>query len=322
MIEWAQPWAFVLLLPVLLLPLQPRVTGVNRLRIPGPSAHEGRMTVRRALASLPLLLKMGGLALVVLALARPRISHRNTVVESDGLDIMLAIDTSGSMRQQDFQSMGRAINRLEVAKAVMAAFIEERPYDRIGVVVFGQEAFTHVPLTLDHDTLVGVLDTVQIGIAGENRTAVGSAVAVSAKRLKDLEAPSKIVILLTDGKSNAGRLSPLEAADLAGTLGIKVYTIGIGGQSRRGPFGMVMGDGPDERTLQAVAEATGAKYFRANSTAALMDVYETIDELEPSPAEVEEVVRHDELYRRFLMPGVALLALQALLSATWLRRWP
>lgn len=322
MIEWAHPWAFALLLPVLLLPLQPRITGVNRLRVPGPESYTSKMTLRRILAPAPLVLRMAGLALIVLALARPRISHRSTVVESDGLDIMLAVDTSGSMREQDFTANGQAIGRLDVAKAVMAQFIEDRPHDRIGVVVFGQEAFTHVPLTLDHETLVDVLDTVQIGIAGENRTAVGSAIAVSAKRIKDLEAPSKIVVVLTDGESNAGRLSPIEAAELAALLDIKVYTIGIAGTGRRGIFGMMRSSGPDERTLKAVAELTGARYFRATSTAALMDVYDTIDELEPSPAEVEELVNHEELFRSFLLPGTGLLLLQSLLSLTWLRRWP
>ncbi len=321
MIEWATPWAFVLLPLALALPLQGRLTGVARLRLPGPDVLEAGWTARRAMAWLPLALRVLGLVLVIVALARPRVSHRSTVVESDGLDIMLAIDTSGSMRNQDFRIAGRPVTRLEVAKGVIADFVEARPYDRIGVAVFGEQAFTHVPLTLDHGTLADVLQTVQIGIAGENRTAVGSAIAVAAKRLKDLDAPSKLVILLTDGQSNAGRLSPLEAAELAATLGIKVYTIGVGQETRRA-FGMGMGDGPDERTLTAVAEATGARYFRATSTTALKDVYAAIDELEPSPAEVEELVQHEELYRAWLGPGALCLLLSSLLGATWLRRWP
>ncbi|MCB9663129.1 MAG: VWA domain-containing protein [Alphaproteobacteria bacterium] len=320
MISWGAPWAFLLLVPVLALPLQPWLTGVAHLVVPGPDTLEAGRTARRALGRLPRVLQVVGLVLVVIAFARPRHTQRTLTVESEGLDIMLAIDTSGSMRAEDFGGGMRPLNRLEVAKAVMAEFVEERPYDRIGVVAFGTEAFTHVPLTLDHDTLTNVLDTIQIGIAGEGSTAVGSAIAVSAKRLKDLDAPSRLVILLTDGRSNSGRLEPEEAARLAATLGIKVYTIGVGSARGRSVFGM--GDGLDEATLERVAEITGARYFRATDTRTLQKVYDTIDELEPSPAEVEELVEHTELFRRFLVPGTLLLLLEALLRLSWLRRFP
>jgi Ca-activated chloride channel family protein len=320
-IEWGSPWAFLLLVPVLLLPWQPRWTGRLRLTVPGLQVHQAGWTARRALAGLPRLLQVLGLFLVVVALARPRITHRSVVVESDGLDIMLAIDTSGSMRAQDFAGPRGAATRLDVAKAVMAEFVAERPHDRIGLVVFGEEAFTYVPLTLDHDTLADVLDSVQIGIAGESRTAVGSAIAIASKRLKDLEAESRLVILLTDGQSNAGHLEPLEAAQLAAALDIRVYTIGIGGPPRRDFFGR-SSDEVDEQTLRAVAEATDAQYFRARDARALQEVYATIDELEPSPAEVEELTHHEELYRRALVPGLLLLVMQLLLSTTWLRRFP
>lgn len=327
MIEWAAPWALLLLLPVGLLPWQPRWTGVARLALPGPEVHtvSGGWTLRRLAAPLPPALQLLGLLLVVVALARPRLTHKSVRVESEGLDIMLAVDTSGSMRAEDFTVGGQAIDRLSVAKGVIKEFVDERPHDRLGVVVFGEEAFTHVPLTLDHDTLRRVLDAIQIGIAGESRTAVGQAIAVAAKRMKELEAPERVVILLTDGQSNAGRFSPTEAADLAAQLGIKVYTIGVGAaQPRGGMFGLIRGggDGIDEPTLKAVAERTGARYFRATDTRSLKQIYETINELEPSPAEVEELVHHEELYRWPLVPGVVLLLLQQLLAATWLRRWP
>lgn len=324
MITWATPWAFALLILVALLPWQPRLTGVLRLVVPGLDVHEAGWTLRRALAWSPLALRMAGLALCVVAMARPQLTNQRTVVHSEGLDIILAVDTSGSMRAQDFTSGLQAVDRLSVAKSVMAEFIEQRPFDRIGVVVFGAEAFTHVPLTLDHDTLTQVLDQVQIGVAGEGATAVGSAVAVSAKRLADLAAPSKIVILLTDGRSNAGRFEPKEAAEMASALGIKVYTIGVGGGGPRGGglFAMMSDDGVDEASLKQVASLTGAAYFRATDTRALQSVYDRINKLEPSPAEVEQVIDHVELYRRFLIPGLLLLALQTVLSATWLRRWP
>ena len=320
MIGWGAPWAFVLLVPVLLLPFQPRVTGVLRIAVPGPSAHVARTSVRRGVAWMPSALRIVGLCLVVVALARPRLSYERTVVTSEGLDIMLAVDTSGSMRAEDMTSGLRTVNRLQVAKAVMSEFVASRTHDRIGVVVFGEEAFTHVPLTLDHDTLQATLEAVQIGVAGEGATAVGSAIAVGAKRLKDLEAPSKILVLLTDGRSNAGRFTPQEAAQLATALGVKVYTIGIGG-GRRSLFGM-LDDGPDAATLEEVAAITGGRAFLASDVKALQEVYATIDELEPSPAEVEEIAEHTELFRRFLVPGLAFLVLQALLSATWLRRLP
>lgn len=321
MITWGAPWAFVLLLPALLLPLQPRITGVLRLAVPGPAVHEGGGSTRTAVAWLPRLLQVLGLCLVVIALAQPRTTRRTELIESEGLDIILAVDTSGSMRAEDFSAGLRPVNRLEVAKSVMEAFIDGRPHDRIGVVVFGAEAFTQVPLTLDHETLQAALQGVEIGVIGEDGTAIGTAIGVSAKRLEELDAPERVVILLTDGENNAGELSPLEAAEVAEALDIKVYTIGIGGMRRMGILQMVMG-GLDEDTLKAVAEATHAQYFRATDANTLAEVFATIDELEPSTAEVEEIVQHTQLYRRFLVPGALLLVLQTLLQATWLRRWP
>lgn len=323
MIDWAFPWAFLLLPFVFALPFQPMVTGTLKLSIPGPNTVDAGWTARRAVAWLPRALQVLGLTLVVLALAGPRRSNDRTVIRSDGLDIMLAVDTSGSMRAEDFSIQGRNVDRLTVAKGVIAEFVDKRPFDRIGVVVFGEEAFTHVPLTLDHDTLRRVLDAVQIGVAGENRTAIGQAIAVASKRLKELTAPSKVLILLTDGQSNAGRFSPIEAAELARDVGVKIYTIGVGSTGGTGFFAAMRGgDGVDEKTLTAVAESTGGKYFRATNTASLRKIYETIDELEPSPAEVEQIVQHTELFRWLLAPGLLLLTLQVLLSATWLRRSP
>jgi Ca-activated chloride channel family protein len=322
-IDWAFPWAFLLLPFVFALPFQPMVTGSLKLSIPGPNTVDAGWTARRALAWLPRALQVLGLTLIVLALAGPRRSNDRTVIRSDGLDIMLAVDTSGSMRAEDFSIQGRNVDRLTVAKGVIAEFVDKRPFDRIGVVVFGEEAFTHVPLTLDHDTLRRVLDAVQIGVAGENRTAIGQAIAVASKRLKELTAPSKVLILLTDGQSNAGRFSPIEAAELARDVGVKIYTIGVGSTGGTGFFAAMRGgDGVDEKTLTAVAESTGGKYFRATNTASLRKIYETIDELEPSPAEVEQIVQHTELFRWLLAPGLLLVALQVLLSATWLRRSP
>mgnify|MGYP001216226932 CR=1 FL=1 len=320
MIELASPWALLLLIPVLLLPLQGRLTGRNRLAVARIASMKPRWTVRRLMAPLPRLLQVAGLALLVGALARPQIVKKDVWVESEGLDIILAVDASGSMRAEDLTEGITPVNRLQVAKGVMARFVEARPNDRIGIVVFGEEAFTQVPLTLDHDTLTDMLRQVEIGVAGAQGTAVGTAIAVSAKRLKDLDGKSRLVILVTDGRSNAGRISPMEAAQAAAALGIRVYTIGVGA-AQRSVFGLG-GDGLDEAGLTRIAETTGGKYFRATDTDGLAKVYETINELEPSPAEVVQLVDRDEKFRWLLIPGLATLALQAFLSATLLRRGP
>ena len=318
--EWGLPWAFGLLVLVLLLPLRPWLTGTNVLAVPSIGGMKRGFSLRLALAWLPAGLQLVGLALVVVALARPHVVHRDVSVESEGLDIMLVVDTSGSMEANDFSVSGRPTNRLQVAKGVMGEFIEGRPYDRIGVVVFGEEAYTQVPLTMDHETLQAVLKEIEIGDGGQGGTAIGSAIAVSAKRLKDLESKEKIVILLTDGQNNAGRVGPLAAADACAALGIKVYSIGVG--SRGGFIRSLLSDGIDERTLSAVSETTGAKYFRATDTRGLKGIFATIDELEPSPAEVDELLTYRELYRYPLVAGLVILMLQMLLSATWLRRGP
>jgi Ca-activated chloride channel homolog len=317
--HFASPWWLLLLVPAFLLPLQAAITGRNRLAVASLDQMQRRWTLRLASAPLTTALSVAGLALVVLALARPQVTHREIVVESEGLDIMLSVDTSGSMKAEDFSRGMTPVNRLQVAKGVIAKFIEGRPHDRIGLVVFGEEAFSQVPLTLDHTTLQDMLGQVEIGVAGPQGTAIGTGLAVAARRLKDLDAKSKIVILLTDGRNNSGKVAPMEAAQAASALGIKVYTIGVGAE--RGLFGMI-GDGLDEDGLTKIAEATGGRYFRATDEDSLRRIYETIDELEPSPAEVSEVVDQVELFRRFLVPGLVALGLQLVLAQTLLRRGP
>ncbi|MFM2161570.1 MAG: hypothetical protein RLZZ383_1082, partial [Pseudomonadota bacterium] len=189
MTGFAHPWCLGLLVVVAALPWQARLTGAAQLVVPGPGVLRAGWTVRRTLAALPTVLQMLGLALLVVALARPQRVHKEVKVTSDGLDILLALDTSQSMSEADFSIGGRAVDRLSVAKGVMAEFVNARPYDRIGLVLFGEEAFTHVPLTLDHETLNAVLDDVQLGVAGGSATAVGTAIAVATKRISALDAP-------------------------------------------------------------------------------------------------------------------------------------
>lgn len=321
--EWRTAAALLLLIPVVLLPLQPLVTGVNRLAVSDTSRFRQRFSPRLAIAWLPGALLVASLGLLVVAVAGPMEVERRIMRSNDGLDILLAIDTSCSMEATDLSAGGASVSRLEVAKGVVAEFVGQRPDDRIGVVVFGEEAFTHVPLTLDHDSLNDVLQQVQIGVAGARGTAIGTAIAVSAKRLKQVENPERIVILLTDGQNNAGKYSPLEAAEAAGALNIRVYTIGVGGRPRgmAGVFS-IGGDGLDERTLMAIAERTGGAYFRAVSVGDLRKIYDTINELETSPAEVEEDIEDHPWYRYALFPGLLGLMLHLLLRAVGLRRWP
>ncbi len=317
MTQWATPWAFVLLIPVLLLPLQARWTGRNRLAVPSEAAMRRGLSLRVLLAWVPDLLRLIGLVLVVVALARPQLTERSLLVEKEGLDILLAIDVSGSMDAPDFSSGLAPVTRLEVAKGVMSEFVRARPYDRIGLVVFGAEAFTFVPLTLDHDTLQRSLEHVQIGLAGRNATAIGAAVAVAGRRMKQVDSPDRVVILLTDGRNNVERPDPIQASHALAALGIRVYTVGIGSGGAR-----YASDSIDEPMLRQIAELTGGAFFRATTARGLQQVYDAIDELETSPAEVSELVSHVELYRRWLAPGFGLLMASMLLSTTVLRRGP
>jgi len=321
--EWGFALAFLLLLPTVLLPLQPLVTGNARLAVADTSRFTQRLSLRLLLAFLPGALLLAGCGLLIVSLARPMEVERSVERTQDGLDILLAIDTSCSMEAADLTGGGRSLSRLEVAKGVVAEFVEGRPDDRIGVVVFGEEAFTHVPLTLDHDTLQDVLAQVQIGVAGARGTAIGTAIAVGSKRLLQVDNPERIMILLTDGQNNAGRYAPLEAADAAKDLGIRIYTIGVGGRGRglATMFG-AGSDGLDERTLTEIAKRTGGHYFRATSAAHLRQIYDNIDQLERSPAEIEEDVEPHDWYRYALAPGLLLLLLSGLLHTVGLRRWP
>ncbi len=284
----------------------------------------GGRSWRTVLSPLPGILEILGMVALVLALARPQRLNREIVVESEGIDIVLALDVSGSMEALDFRAGGRKLSRLAVAKRVVADFVEGRPLDRIGLVVFGEEAFTQVPLTLDHAALLSFIDSIQIGMAGANRTAVGQAVAVSARQLAALEAPAKVVILLTDGSNNVVPLDPLKAAQAAQALGVRIHTIGVGsdGGASRGFFALGRTEEVDMETLKAIADATGGQSFRATDTRALLKIYDTIDDMETTTAEVAELVHREELFRLALVPGLFLLALQLLLGQTVLRRLP
>jgi Ca-activated chloride channel family protein len=270
------------------------------------------------------------LALLVVALARPQLGKADSVVRSEGIDIMLAVDVSSSMLAEDFQLDGGRANRLEAVKAVVRDFAAGRPNDRIGLVLFAGRPYTQAPLTLDHGWLLSTLDRAEIGMI-EDGTAVGSALATAVARLEGADAKSKVVILLTDGVSNAGKVAPLTAAEAAQTLGYRVYTIGAGTRGaapypQRDPFGRTvyvnMPVDVDEKTLQQVAERTGGRYFRATDTDSLRLIYAEIDQLETTSQEGLQYLDHHELYVWLVVPALLLLAVEALLAQTWLRVLP
>jgi len=321
MFEWGNPLWFMAI-PLVLVPLLSRR---GRLAFSSLQLVQRRHSLRTLLAWVPQALCAMGIGFLIVALARPQEVNRERMVEHEGIDILLVLDTSGSMEIDDYNLSARSVSRLVVAREVIADFVEGRPHDRVGLVVFGEEAFTSVPLTLDHKGMASFLRQIQIGIAGERRTAIGDAIAIAAQRLKDLDAQSRVMILLTDGQSNAGQIEPLDAAEAAASLGIRIYTVGIGTPGgRQGMFGFfsARGDGLDEETLQAIAELSGGQYFRATDTQALRQVYETIDRLEKSTAEITELVIRDERYHWPLQVGLFLIIVHWVLKETVLRRLP
>ena len=270
------------------------------------------------------------LALGIVALARPALSHTSTEVEASGIDILLGVDVSTSMDALDFKVAGQPVDRLTVVKRVVAKFIEDRPGDRIGLVAFAGRPYLVSPLTLDHDWLLERLDGLETGMI-EDGTAIGSAIASGVNRLRDQDAVSRIAILLTDGMNNAGSVAPLTAAEAAEALGIKVYTIGAGTQGEapipvKDAFGrerMAMAKVDiDEETLTQVAERTGGQYYRATDTDSLERIYEEIGRLETTTHTLKRFSHQEELVLWALLPALALLVLEQLLAATWLRRVP
>jgi Ca-activated chloride channel family protein len=276
-----------------------------------------------------IVLRVAGVLLLVTALARPQAGEKETEIQTEGVDIVLCLDTSGSMQALDFHLDGKRVDRLEVVKKVVRDFIEKRRDDRIGMVVFGAEAFTQCPLTMDYGVLLKFLDRLEIGMAGD-ATAVGSALATSVKRLKDVPGKSKVVILLTDGRNNAGKISPVTAAEIAKTYNVKVYTIGVGVEGKS-PFLVQTFFGKDyvyqevdldENTLREIARITGGEYFRAMDTASLEKVYDEIDRMEKTEAKVKEYMEYEELFHRFALPGLLLLLLEFVLVSTRFRKIP
>ncbi len=322
---FAYPQAFLLLL--LLLPLTYRYLRHRpALRI-SSSASVARVTPSLWVRFRHLLFVLRCLSIlcVVVALARPQTGRTQHEKKTEGLDIMLVIDTSGSMQALDFVLEGKRHDRLAVVKHVLSQFIQKRTEDRLGMVVFGTHAYSQAPLTLDHDVLLTFLDQAQIGMAGD-ATAIGDAIGVATNRLKELTAKSKIIVLLTDGSNNAGKLNPVSAAEAAKTMGVKIYTIGIGShgpvpiRTDRGYTQVILD--LDDKLLTQIAEITGGQYFTASDTENLVKVYATIDQLEKAESKAQVFQQYDENYEGWAWAGLGLLLMELLLRFTRLRRVP
>ncbi|HEY2081905.1 MAG TPA: VWA domain-containing protein [Verrucomicrobiae bacterium] len=271
------------------------------------------------------------LAAFIVALAQPRWTKSQTQIKASGIDIAVAIDLSGSMASEDFEVAGGRLSRIEMAKTVLKKFIDKRPSDRIGLIAFATEAYIAAPLTLDHDFLLENLDRLNLEVIDGSHTAIGSGLSTAINRLRDQKAKSKIVILMTDGQNNSGKLAPLTVAEAAQALGVKVYTIGVGmrGQAPmpvRDVFGrkayqMVPVD-IDEDTLSKIADMTGGKYYRADNAERFQQIYAEIDKLEKSEAVVKKYTQFDELFKWWILAGLGLLFSELLLKNTIMRRLP
>ena len=261
------------------------------------------------------LLRFTALVLLIVAAARPQLGSVQEIIRGEGVDIAVAIDISGSMGETDFQP-----HRLGAAKEIIAQFIDERQYDRIGLVVFSRDAFIQSPPTLDHDVLLRLLADVHLAdeLAIEDGTAIGSGLATAANMLKDSDADSRLVTLITDGVNNAGALDPITAARAAEKLGIKLYTIGVGGEEETGQQHSAL----DVETLSQIADITGARFYRASDAEGLRGIYSEINALEKSEVEVLHFTRYQELALWFLLPALALLAADLVLTQTVLRKIP
>lgn len=271
------------------------------------------------------------MALFIVALARPQLGQGETKVSASGIDIVVAIDLSSSMSSEDFEMAGERVNRLAIAKDVLKKFVDKRSNDRIGLVAFAGQAYIAAPLTLDHEFLLNNLERLELATPEKDGTAIGSALAAALNRLRDVKSKSKIVILMTDGQNNAGKVPPLTAAEAAQTLSVKTYTIGVGTRGMApvpyiDPFGRKRYNSQqvdiDEETLKQIASKTGGRYYRADKTETLRSIYDEIDRLEKTEVEVKKFQRYQELFPWVVLPALVSLLLEIILSHTVWRKLP
>ncbi len=318
MIQFEWLWALVLLpLPILAYYFLPAANGVQQsaLKVPNIVAFESALLNQSPVQNKSWLLVLAAIAwlLFILAIARPQWLGEPIEIPISGRDLMLAVDLSGSMKVEDFEINGRAVNRLVATKYVAQQFIKQRTGDRLGLILFGDKAYLQVPLTFDLKTVNTLLLESAIGLAGE-KTAIGDAIGLAIKRLAKVEKNSRVLILLTDGANTAGEVTPIKAAQLAAQQHLKIYTIGVGAdemiqQSFFGSRKVNPSADLDEKTLRYIAEHTGGQYFRARDTQELQDIYRLLDELEPAEQESETLRPEQSLYYWFLAASLFLVGL-------------
>lgn len=314
----------ILLLPLIVLIQRRRRSGSSFIFSSGELVKELKPTARVRFGKFLMIARAAAILLMIIALARPQAMLEGSKTISEGVDIVLALDTSTSMLAEDFMMGPRRINRFDLVKEVVKDFIKKRKDDRVGIVAFAARAYTVCPLTTDYGWLNENLDRVRIGMI-EDATAIGSAIASSSNRLRTSKAKSKVIILLTDGVNNAGNISPLIAAEAAKALKIKIYTIGVGTKGLS-PYPMkdfygrtVYRNIPieiDEESLKKIAETTGGKYYLASDSEKMRRIYDEINRLEKSNIEQLGYREYSELFPYFLIPGLILLAVEIFLSNT------
>ena len=330
--QLADPW-WLALLAVVPLVLRAARRPLRRVALRFPSLGILRTVAPRGAGHRRLVLlglRAAALIAIVAALTRPQAGSAATKIHREGVDVMLAVDLSGSMLAEDFTLGNARANRVQAVKSVVKEFVAARPEDRIGLVLFAARPYTQAPLTLDHGWLLQNLDRAEVGMI-EDGTAIGSALATAVNRLRPSTAKTKFVVLLTDGQSNAGKITPQTAAEAAAALGIKVYTVGAGTRGvapypAQDLFGnkvyRPMQVDIDEDTLQKIATTTHGRYFRATDTPTLREIYAEIDRSEKTPFEAPEYLDYRELYPWLAWPALALLLLEIGLAETKLRKLP
>ncbi len=262
------------------------------------------------------------LVLFIVALTQPRWMKSHTMVKASGIDIVCALDLSGSMNTGDYVINGRQISRINMAKPVLQEFIEGRPNDRIGLVVFAAQAFIASPMTLDHDYLLETVDRLGIGSINSDATAIGDGITTALNRLRELKSKSRIIVLMTDGGNNSGKIDPITATEAAQALGVKIYTIGLGNREIVQQMGLPPGYLPDEDTLQQISQMTGGKYYRADNSEKFKAIYAEIDKLEKTEATITKYTQFKELFPWFVSCGLAILLIEIVLGQTLFRRLP
>ncbi len=323
MIEWLWPLAFLLIPCPMLVRWLVKASKNKQAALTVPSLHgfsglSSETSLEASLTTLKLIILWMAWIMVILAAARPQWVGEMVSLPTTGRDLMLAIDISGSMATEDMQVNGDYVDRLSVVKSVISQFLEARKGDRVGLVLFGTNAYVQAPLTFDLKSVKKLLIEAPVGIAG-GKTAIGDAIGLTVKRLRERQHEEKIVILLTDGANNVGEIPPIKAAELASVDEIKIYTIGVGAEEMRVPslFGSLAGrtTNPsadlDEGTLKKIARATSGKYFRAKDTNTLVEIYEIIDKLEPIEQEPETYRPFQVLY--YWPLGISLILMLILL---------